>query len=432
MLWNQWYSLKSYVRSSLWIVPFVAVLLYIVVIRVVAVLDVGIDWHIGWFLGEAGPKVVVQTIVNLTLTFLIFTLGSLLVAIQVAGGQLTPRIIAATLLSNNTLRFIVGLLIFTFLFAMGTAARLESGPAPLSALIAGLLGYVALASFLFLIDYAARMLRPVSILWLVGEQGRAAIKDVYPKLLEPGGPRPRVRIELPEPGQVITHSGNSAIMLAINLHAIMALARGANAIVELVPMVGDFVGADEALFRVYGGNGPIDERQLRGTVAFGPERTIDQDSTFAFRIVVDIAIKALSAAINDPTTAVLAIDQLQRLLRAVGLRALYNDENRDPSGELRVIARTPNWEDFVHLTFAEIRLYGASNFQISRRLRAMVESLIEILPPARHPALQHELELLDRALTGLHPFPEDLALARQSDPQGLGGRSASRSGGGTA
>jgi uncharacterized membrane protein len=432
MLWNQWYSLRSYVRSSLWIVPFAAVLIYVVAIRVVAALDSELAWNSGLFLGEAGPRVVVNTIVNLTLSFLIFTLGSLLVAIQIAGGQLTPRIIAATLLSNNTLRFIVGLLIFTFLFAMGTSARLESGPAPLSAVIAGLLGYLSLAAFLFLIDYAARMLRPVSILWLVGEQGRAAIRDVYPHRLDTGSAPPRPRAALPEPRQVVIHAGNSAIMLAINLKAIAALARQADAAIELVPMVGDFVGADEVLFRIHGGTGDIDERRLRGTVAFGPERTIDEDSTFAFRIVVDIAIKALSAAINDPTTAVLAIDQLQRLLRSVGLRQLHNDDNYDPDGALRVIARTPNWLDFVHLTFAEIRLYGAGNFQVSRRLRAMIESLIEVLPASRHPALRHELDLLDRAVAKLHAFPEDLAIARVPDPQGLGGRSAGQTSNGAS
>lgn len=424
MLWNQWYSLRSYVRSSLWIVPFVAVLLYVVAIRLVAALDSELDWHTGFFLGEAGPRVVVNTIVNLTLTFMIFTLGSLLVAIQVAGGQLTPRIIAATLLSNNTLRFIIGLLIFTFLFAMGTSARLENGPAPLSAVIAGILGYLSLAAFLYLIDYAARMLRPVSILWLVGEQGRAAIRDVYPKRLEATSAPPPAHPALSPASQAITHGGHSAIIVAINLEAIVAQAREAEAVIEMVPMVGDFVGSDETLFLVHGGTRPIDEHKLRGTVAFGPERTIDQDSTFAFRIVVDIAIKALSAAINDPTTAVLAIDQLQRLLRAVGLRQLHNDANYDAGGALRAVVRTPNWEDFAHLTFAEIRLYGASNFQISRRLRAMIESLIEALPPSRHPALRHELDLLDRALTKLHAFPEDLAIARLADPQGLGGRSA--------
>ena len=424
MLWNQWYSLKSYVRASLWIVPFIAVLLYMVAIRVVVTIDAALDWQFVWFLGDAGPRIIVQTIIGLALTFLIFILGSLLVAIQVAGGQLTPRIIASALLSNNALRIIIGLLIFTFLFAMGTSARLEAGPAHLTALVASLLGLVSLAAFLFLIDYAARMLRPVSILWMVGEKGRAAIRKVYPRVLaQTGAVVPATK--LPPPSTIVSHVGQSGIILAVNIKQLQIMAREANAVIELAPMVGDFLGVDEALFRIYGGSA-IDERRLRGTVAFGPERVIDQDPAFAFRIVVDIAAKGLSAAINDPTTAVLAIDQLQRLLRAVGLRQLHNDEIRDAGGALRVISRTPNWEDFVHLTFDEIRLYGAGNFQISRRVRAMIETLVETLPASRHAALQHQLDLLDRTLSRIHTLPEDLALARVPDPQGLGGRSAGK------
>ena len=57
-------------------------------------------------------------------------------------------------------------------------------------------------------------------------------------------------------------------------------------------------------------------------MAFGTERTLEQDPIFAFRILVDIGLKALSPAINDPTTAVLALDQLQRLLRVLGKRNL--------------------------------------------------------------------------------------------------------------
>jgi uncharacterized membrane protein len=156
-------------------------------------------------------------------------------------------------------------------------------------------------------------------------------------------------------------------------------------------------------------------------VAFGPERTIEQDSTFAVRVIVDIAIKALSPAINDPTTAVLAIDQLHRLLRLVGARHLHDDLVRDSEGVPRLMFRTPNWEDFVTLTFREIRLYGAGNFQVARRLRAMINNLQETLPTSRQPALRGELDLLNRALEGLYPFTEDLALARQPDLQGLGG-----------
>ncbi len=158
-------------------------------------------------------------------------------------------------------------------------------------------------------------------------------------------------------------------------------------------------------------------------VAFGSERTMDQDPTFAFRIVVDIALKALSPAINDPTTAVLAIDQLHRMLRTVGKRHLRTDEILDRSGQLRVVFRTPNWEDFVHLAFSEIRACGSNNLQIVRRLRAMIENLVQTLPAHRHAALLGELGLLNREIERNFIYPEDLALAHIADAQGLGGHS---------
>jgi hypothetical protein len=129
----------------------------------------------------------------------------------------------------------------------------------------------------------------------------------------------------------------------------------------------------------------------------------------------------LSPAINDPTTAVLAIDQLHRLLRLVGLRRLRGEEICDAGGELRLITRTPNWEDFVHLTCTEIRHCGAGSVQIMRRMRSMLENLVQTLPPHRHAGLRQQLELLDRTIDAHYTFPEDLALARIPDPQGLGG-----------
>jgi uncharacterized membrane protein len=150
---------------------------------------------------------------------------------------------------------------------------------------------------------------------------------------------------------------------------------------------------------------------------------LEQDPTFAFRIVVDIALRALSPAINDPTTAVLAIDQLHRLLRAAGKRHLRTDERLDREGRLRALVRTPNWEDFVHLSFREIRRCGSDNLQVARRLRSMIENLLKTLPAYRLPAITEELKLLDREIETKFPYPEDLALARIGDPQGLGGRS---------
>jgi uncharacterized membrane protein len=96
--------------------------------------------------------------------------------------------------------------------------------------------------------------------------------------------------------------------------------------------------------------------------------------------------------------------------------------------EIRQMARSASrtdrgreWQDFVHLSCNEIRQCGAENAQIARRLRAMLENLLHTLPESRRPQLRQELDLLDRTLEKLHLFPEDLALARVPDTQGLGG-----------
>jgi uncharacterized membrane protein len=155
-------------------------------------------------------------------------------------------------------------------------------------------------------------------------------------------------------------------------------------------------------------------------VALGEERTLEQDPLFAFRIITDIALKALSPAINDPTTAVLAIDQLQRLLRGVGRRQLSREVLDDAAGAHRLIYRTPNWQDFVHISATEIRMCGANSVQVARRLRAMLENLVDTLPPHRHPALLQELRRLDEMVQRAYPLADDLALARVPDTQGLG------------
>ncbi len=421
MGWNRLYSLKSYIKSSLWLVPFIALLLYLMAIRVASLLEPWIIWIEPWPWGTEGTQRLLETIITMTLTFVVFTFGSLLVAIQIAGGQLTPRIIATTLLNDNAIRFTVGLFTFTLLFATGALVRLEAAVPQAIAQIAGLLGFLSIAAFLYLIDYAARLLRPVSIMLRVSEQGRAVIEDVYPAMaraeadtaasyLRPGT----------EPDKVILYRGRPAIIVAVNKDALLAQAEKTRSVVELVPRIGDFVASGEPLFRLYGILSP-DEDKLKSLIAFGPERTLEHDATFAFRIIADIAIKALSKAINDPTTAVLAIDQLQRLLCFAGKRDLGKEAIFNAAGELRLICRTPDWEDFVKLTFSEIRLYGAENFQIARRLRAVLEYGLQVLPEFRRPALETEMALLDRRLAQIYDFPEDLELAKMPDTQGLGG-----------
>jgi len=420
MNWNTRNRATSYLRSSLWIIPIVAVILEQIAAGIIRGLDARLSLR-GAEIGLDGAKALCGAVITFALSFIVFTFGSLLVAIQVASGQYTPRIIATTLLRDNVIRYTVGGFVFTLLFAIQALNRIEANVPQLVLVITGVLGIGCLIAFLFLIDYAARMLRPVSLVKRLGDAELKVLASVYPQKINNS---PGIQPALLDAGPVqrtLLHRGTPGIVLAVNIPRLKAEAERTNGVIEFAPQVGDFVSTDEPLFLLHGGAATVDDNILQGSVILGIERTMEQDPLFGFRILVDIAIKALSAAINDPTTAVLSLDQLHRLLRSAGRRDLRADSIVDADGRLRVIFRTPGWDDFVHLACCEIRFYGASNVQIARRLRAMLFNLGNTLPAERHAALRQELELLDAMLEKLYLLPADLALARIADSQGLGG-----------
>ena len=284
--------------------------------------------------------------------------------------------------------------------------------------------YTSVASigvFLYMIDKVGKGLRPVSILTSIGAVGQDVIEDVYPDPIGAVANVPGLSPPLPA-GELrrTVENFRPGVVLAFDPAGLAALARRRDGLIEVVPQVGDFVARGDPLFRLYG-SGDIDDRDLQQSIAIGPERTMEQDPAFAFRIIVDVAAKALSPAINDPTTAVLAIDQLHHLLRSIGVRDLDTGQVRDGDGRLRLVYRTPDWEDLVGLAVTEIRHYGKDSIQIARRMRAMLESLIGVVPQGRAVRLREELDLLHRASDRAFPDAEDRTRAGRADSLGMGG-----------
>jgi uncharacterized membrane protein len=210
------------------------------------------------------------------------------------------------------------------------------------------------------------------------------------------------------------------VLLAMDVRGLFALASEAGCAIEVVPFVGDFVAKGDPLFRLRPSARGLSARRLHSSMAFGNERTPEQDPSFAFRILVDVASRALSPAINDPTTAVLAIDQIHHLLRQVGRRRLDSGELRDADGNVRVIYHTPDWEDFVQLGVTEIRQYGGESIQVVRRVRAMLDNLVACVPRGRAAILQEQLRLLHCNVQRSFPDPEDRTCAGTGDYQGVG------------
>jgi uncharacterized membrane protein len=183
--------------------------------------------------------------------------------------------------------------------------------------------------------------------------------------------------------------------------------------------VGDTLVEGSEMLRVYGDRA-IDDGALRATFIVGSERTFEQDPKYTIRLVVDIAIKALSPAVNDPTTAVQALDQLEDLLRRLGGRRLEIGALHGGDGALRVLVPHPAWDDFLSLSFDEIRYYGADSVQVMRRMKALAADLIAALPAERHASLRRHQQRLDATIAKSFEDAVEKLEASVEDRQGLG------------
>jgi uncharacterized membrane protein len=293
--------------------------------------------------------------------------------------------------------------------------------------VAGLLLVACLVLFLLFFGRFVTRLRPVAVADLVARRAQRVIKTLD-RELESNAAQLADPIA-GAPALVVTSARKGAIQ-AVNLHGLIAWAETNDRLLVMRAGVGDFVSVGQPVVTVHGGGEvpPGASRRLLGMIAFGTERTVEQDPAFAIRIIVDIAVKALSAAINDPTTAVQAIDHLADTLTLLGSRRLnaplmFLDGTR--AARLAVPART--WADYLMLGVTEIREYGAaSSIQVARRLRSMLEDLRIAVRPEHRAAVDAELARLDHTVDTGFAGSGDTDRARRADSQGLGGPVAVR------
>ncbi len=421
MTWLRRYQLRHYVANSVWILPVLGTAAALGAVRLLDAVEPApgpsppVD--------AAAALAVLGTMASAMFTAVVFVCSALLVAVQLASAQLTPRVIAVVFRDPVT-KFSLTLLVFTFTLALATLVRIKSSVPLISGYVAAYGSLASLGVFFYLIDHLGKALRPSGVLRVVASYGSQVIEGVYPRRLggpQGNGPPEAGGVPAGEPGATV-RSCKEGVVLAFDREGLVRLATASDAVIEMVPQVGDYVAAGDPLFRVYSGGTTVKAEALCQSIAVGQERTLEQDPAFAFRVLVDIASKALSPAINDPTTAVLALDQIHHLLRTVGNRDLSTGRVTDAAGRLRLVYRTPDWEDFVYLAVTEIRLFGGESIQVARRLHALLENLVATLPESRGVLLRRELALLHRSAERAFSEAEDRALAEVSDFQGVGGR----------
>ena len=355
----------------------------------------------------------------ITLTGIVFSL--VFVMVQFSSVAYSPRLVLW--IARDPLIFhAMGAFTATFLYAIAALAWIDrhgSGKVPFfSAFMTVALLLISMAVFVGLVHRLSR-LQVENVLRFTGDFGRRIIRTHYPPLgshgVEEGYEFRRRPVT-----QTLIYSGSPKVIQSLDMRKISELAEAAGGVIAMESSVGDTLVESTPLLLVYGAREPISERALWKAIKIGSERTFEQDPKYAIRLLVDIAIRALSPAVNDPTTAVQALDQIEDLLVRLGRRRLEIGEVRDAAGAVVVVCQVPTWEDFLHLAFTEIRAYGAQSPQVVRRLKALVADLIRALPPERHAALQDHQKRLGTALHRSFPNSDDYLQADMEDREGLG------------
>jgi len=362
----------------------------------------------------------------MALTGIVFSL--LFVMVTFSANAYSPRIVL-WIARDRSLSHSLGVFTATFIFALVALAwvdRNHSGVVgQLNAVCIVLLLFASIAVLGYLVQRVG-LLRISSILLLIGRNGRRVIHEMYPRLENDtrdstAKPQPpSIREQLPPVTQTVQHSGDPLVVEAINVESLVSLAGSAGAVIEIVFPVGDMVFENTPLLKVRGAAEALPEKPLRDAIRLNVERTFAQDPKYILRLLVDISIKALSPAINDPTTAVQALDHIEDLLGRLGRSDLDIGRRYDASGALRLTMPAPSWEDYLSLACDEIRLCGSTSPQVMRRMRAMFNDLIEEVPPARRPALERQRALLDPAIDRSFADSDDRLEARKEYRQGLG------------
>jgi uncharacterized membrane protein len=407
------------IRSGLWFVPVMCVLAGVLLSFGTIAIDRAADYELipSAFTGGPDAALAILTTVAssmVSLTALVLTVT--MVVVQLAMGQFSPRIVQP-ILQDKPSQLAIGIFVATFAHAMLAMREVSfdsGGHVPgLSIVVAYVLILVSIVVLVLYVHHIGRSLRVSALIELVGTGTRQLLDSIYPDR----------QYEIPaqrDAGLIL--SGESGVVVRVAHDRLVEEARRADCLLEVVPAIGEFVPAGAPLVRVHGdGDGAVAEDDVRRDIILGPERTLEQDVAYGLRLLVDIAERSLSdSPLQDPTTAVQAIDRLHDCLRQLACRRLSDGRYFDADGELRVFEPAMDWDAYVKLAFDEIRIGGAGSPQVTRRLAAALTDLKTVAPPDRRPPLDRQLELLT-VLTGAAMADDrDVDMALRPDRLGIG------------
>ena len=313
----------------------------------------------------AGIAASIMTVVSIVFAILLMTL-------TLASMQFSPRIIVSFSRDRVT-QWTLGIFLGTFSYCMAALPTARSLPQPFAP-VATVLGAMVLALvcvglLLFFIHHISQAISVNHIVNRIAEETEAMIDEIMPWPHLPDHLKDAEPLR-PNPSEIAVLSHDSGYIRFVDTQRLVAIAKHYHVTIRVLRRVGHFVPEGIPLLMVSKGNrlSPDGSAELLAAFDFGPTRTLQQDVEFGVLQIVDVALKAISPAVNDPTTAINCIDQLSRILIRFASREPPEDLLYDPPGIVRASIAWIRFERLVEAAFEQIRMYSKTDVAVSLRL----------------------------------------------------------------
>jgi len=414
------------VRSSFWYLPGcmsgAAVALAIVSVNLDESMREWFTLNLGWtFIGGAEAASAVMGIVAgsmITIAGVVFSMT--LVALSLASSQLGPRLLRS-FMRDSTTQVVLGTFVATFLYCLlvlRTIRRVEEVAfvPHLSVTLGVLLAVASVGVLIYFIHHVAVSIQANEVAARISKELIESINHPFPDNIGRGAPM--IPTEPPDVGFFEAFDKDSRPVVAdgdgylqfIDGEALLSRAITEDLVVRLERIPGNYVVASRPLALIWPGSRVTDRitDQVRSLFVVGNQRTSEQDIEFGVNQLVEVAVRALSPAVNDPFTAITCLDQLGSALCRLATRTMPSHYRYDHQNQLRVIAPAYTFLEVTEAAFSQIQQHSRSSVAVTIRLLETIAVVAEFTHrPEDRATLLRQSEMIAReAIEGL-PESED-------------------------
>ena len=387
-------------QSSLWFRPTLFTLIAVMLAFVSTAVDQRMTPPEFLNTDANSARALLSAIASSMLTVTSLTFSIIMVALVLASQQFSPRVLR-NYMSDHVSQNVLGIFIGTFVFTLLVLGRInEQEPTPFvpvfSILFSFVLTLLSVGGFIYFVHHMAKTIHVSDITMRVARHTVALLDE--PLLQLDPFPQTAAAATSMQQGAAVPalHPG---YVQAIDFHGLLLVAVEKDVVVRLARLVGDYVPQGALLLDVFPASA-LDEalcKTLYHHIDIGEERTMFQDVRFGVRQLVDIALRALSPAVNDPTTAVNCIDHLSNILIQAAQRPDPATHYQDEAGALRVITPVVTFVDLVDLSFAQVRHYAQRDLSVTVRLLQVLAEVARFTEsPQRQQALWRHAAMISR------------------------------------